>query len=196
MLRLAFSMNGTSEPQPSPDRLEHRQGDVHPPLVGLHVGDERQLTGDGRDRRVLLQEAGDLADLLLAAVGTLARCAAAPARSTAAAGRTAWPPRAQRRPRLVGRPRGRASSLRSPASRSPQAPGSRKRSTRRRCGRTTKLLTFIAATSTRSSSAIVGPLGRVGVRLVERGDEVEPAGEQPSAQRRDERSRRWPSGSG
>jgi hypothetical protein len=48
--------------QPAPHRLEHRQGDVLPPFVGLHVLDERHLLPDHRNRVLFRQEPRDLPD--------------------------------------------------------------------------------------------------------------------------------------
>ncbi len=45
--------------EPLADALQHRQRHVLPPLVGLHVLDQRQLLPHHRDARLFLQQPGD-----------------------------------------------------------------------------------------------------------------------------------------
>jgi hypothetical protein len=53
---------GHEGPQLVPGLLQHRVGDVDPPLVGLDLLDEWELAGDDRDRLLILQRPGDLHD--------------------------------------------------------------------------------------------------------------------------------------
>ena len=63
-LPLALLDERHEHPKPATELFEHWEGDVGPPLVGLDLGDELQLPGDGRDRRVVLEKLGDALDLL------------------------------------------------------------------------------------------------------------------------------------
>jgi hypothetical protein len=45
--------------KPTPHKLQHRNGHVDPPLVGLNFLDESHLGANHRDGRLLLEQAGD-----------------------------------------------------------------------------------------------------------------------------------------
>ena len=57
-------------PQSAPHGLEHRQGGVLPPFVGLHVQDERHLFPHHRDRALLFQQRGNGSHLTAKALET------------------------------------------------------------------------------------------------------------------------------
>ncbi len=71
--RFCFSISFTRSRSRRRDQLQHRDGHVLPPLVGLHLLDQRHLLSHHRDGRLLLQQAGDRLDLVAQPLESRAR---------------------------------------------------------------------------------------------------------------------------